>query len=255
MSDHVKAEIEDGVLVMTLARPEKKNALTQEMYRALSKAIRSGESDGSVRVHAILGAPGAFTAGNDIRDFLAHATGSGDGSGLKDVLDFLKLLPNVKKPFLAGVDGLAIGIGTTLLFHCDMVFATPKSYFATPFLDLGLVPEAGSSLLMPKRMGYARAFEMLVLGETYSAEQMQSAGLINALVVPEDLKPTVINTAHKLARKPPEALLLSRQLMRGDASELKARVEQEVKIFAERLSSQEARAAFEAFVNKSSSPR
>lgn len=252
MTTDITRTIQDGVQTLELARPAKKNALTQAMYKMLSDSLEQGDSDDSIAVHVLLGADGVFTAGNDITDFLAHATGASDGSGLKEVVRFIKVLPNVKKPVLAGVDGAAIGIGTTLLFHCDMVFATPRSVFATAFLDLGLIPEAGSSLLMPQRMGYARAFEMLVMGETYNADQMKAVGLLNAIVEPDDLKPTVVKAAQRLAKKPPEALKISRSLMRGDLTELNARIDEEAVSFAERLSSKEARSAFQAFLNKAS---
>lgn len=252
MTDAVKRAVHDGVQTLRLARPEKKNALTQAMYKALSDAFEAGDKDDNVRAHVVLGAEGTFTAGNDIGDFLTHAQGqSGDG-GLGEVFRFIKLLPYIKKPILAGVDGAAIGIGTTFLFHCDMVFATPRSGFATPFLNLGLVPEAGSSLLMTERMGYARAFDMLVMGTTYTSEQMQSSGLLTAIVAPETLEETVMAAATKLAKKPKEALQLSRQLMRGDPKVLADRIDKEAQIFAERLSSDEARAAFQAFLAKSS---
>ena len=252
MTSDVTCTLEDGVQTLALDRVEKKNALTQAMYQALSDALEQGDQDDKVAVHVLLGAAGVFTAGNDIADFMSHATGASDGSGLAEVVRFIKLLPNVKKPILAGVDGAAIGVGTTLLFHCDMVFATPRSAFATPFLDLGLVPEAGSSLLMPQRLGYARAFEMLVMGETYTTDQMLAAGLVNASVAPEDINATVAKAARRLARKPPEALQISRRLMRGDVTELNTRIDEEAHIFAKRLASKEARAAFQAFLSKSS---
>ncbi|MCH9764479.1 MAG: enoyl-CoA hydratase/isomerase family protein, partial [Alphaproteobacteria bacterium] len=168
MTADVIRAVNNGVQVVELVRPQKKNALTQAMYCAMSDALEEGDRDDAVSVHVLFGSEGVFTAGNDITDFLSHATGASDGAGLSEVLRFIKLLPNVAKPMLVGVDGAAVGVGTTLLFHCDMVFATPRSAFATPFLDLGLVPEAGSSVLMPRCMGYARAFEMLVLGETFT---------------------------------------------------------------------------------------
>lgn len=251
MSQHVSQTISNGVQKLVLTRADKKNALTQDMYRTLSDAFLSGDQSDDVRVHVLLGSGGVFTSGNDVSDFLAHATGNDGGSGLGEVMRFLSVLPSVKKPVIAGVEGLAIGIGTTLLFHCDMVFATPETVFATPFLNLGLVPEAGSSLLMPQRMGYARAFEMLVLGDTCTADDMKACGLVNKIVAPEKLETVTMDTAHKLAKKPKQALQLSRELMRGDRGELKKQVAKEAEIFAERLSSAEARAAFQAFLTKS----
>jgi enoyl-CoA hydratase/carnithine racemase len=236
------------VQVLRLARPEKKNALTGAMYDALSDALETGDGDPAVAAHVFLGSNGVFTAGNDIGEFLASS--SGDPSVLKSVLRFIRLLPRVEKPMLAGVDGLAVGIGTTLLFHCDMVFATPTARFQTPFLDLGLVPEAGSSLLMPQRLGYARAFEMLVLGAPMDAQTMASAGLVNAIVAGDALEEHVMGVASALARKPPAALAHARRLLRGDVDAVVRRTDEEAAIFAQQLKSAEAREAFLAFMEK-----
>jgi enoyl-CoA hydratase/carnithine racemase len=156
----------------------------------------------------------------------------------------------VKKPMIAAVDGLAVGIGTTLLFHCDLVYATATASLRTPFLDLGVVPEAGSSLLAPLRLGYARAFELLILGEAMSAEKALAAGLVNAIVPAELLETTALKAAARLGRKPPEALALSRRLLRGDPAALTAQINEEVDIFAARLASPEAQEAFAAFLEK-----
>ena len=151
MSGQIERSLSDGVEVLRLVRPEKRNALTQEMYKALSDAFEAGEADGGVRVRVLFGSGGQFTAGNDIGDFLASARG--EGGPPREVLRFIEVLPKLGKPVIAGVDGHAVGIGTTLLMHCDLVYATPAALFATPFLDLGLVPEAASSLLMPQCVG------------------------------------------------------------------------------------------------------
>ncbi len=145
---------------------------------------------------------------------------------------FIRLLPVIKKPLIAAVDGKAIGIGTTLLFHCDLVYAGPDAMFATPFLDLGLIPEAASSLLMPQRMGYARAFAMLALGDPVSADDAVASGFVNAIVPAEDLEATALGAAKRLAAKPPEALAMARRLMRGDPAEVLARIDVEVRVFA-----------------------
>lgn len=247
MSDVVVSR-EGAAQVMRLDRPGKKNALTGAMYDALSDALEAGDRDPQVATHVFLGSGGVFTAGNDIGDFLQSSVG--DQAVLKSVLRFIRLLPRIAKPMLAGVDGLAIGIGTTLLFHCDLVYATPAARFQTPFLDLGLVPEAGSSRLMPARLGYARAFEMLVLGTAMDADAMRSAGLVNAVLPPEKLEPTVLEAAAALARKPPAALAHARRLMRGDVEELARIVDAEAAIFARQLQTAEAREAFTAFAEK-----
>lgn len=240
---------EDGYQVLRLNRPDKKNALTRPMYRALCDAIEAGDADHAIACHVLLGSPGAFTAGNDIADFLAAGSGAATGQ-VNEVLRFIRLLPVIKKPLVAGVDGLAIGIGTTLLFHCDLVYATPASVFATPFLDLGLVPEAGSSLLFPRAMGQHRSFEMLVLGETFSAERAREAGFVNAIVAPDALEKTALKAARRLAAKPPEALAIARQMMRGSPADISARVDEEAVQFERRLKTPEAREAFQAFLEK-----
>ena len=191
---------------------------------------------------------GRISAGSDIGEFLARSKPGSDMNG--PILDFIRALPKVKKPMIAAVDGIAVGVGTTMLFHCDLVYATPGSTFRTPFLDLGLVPEAGSSLLAPQRMGYARAFELLALGETFSAERALAAGLVNAIVPAGECEKAALSAARRLAMKPPEALALCRQLMRGDATAVAATIEDEIRIFAARLSSPEAREAFQAFLEK-----
>jgi len=246
--DEVDVQMGDGLNVIRLVRPEKKNALSAAMYRAISEALEAGERDGGIAVQVLLGSRGVFSAGNDLGDFLAQ--GGGTGPGLDDVLRFVRLLPMLKKPIVAGVDGLAIGVGTTVLFHCDLVYATARSVFSTPFVDLGLVPEAGSSLLVPARLGYARAFELLVLGEPFSAERMLSAGLINAIVDEVSIDETTLSSARRLATKPAAAVASSRSLLRGDLVALGERIEVEVRVFKERLSSLEAQTAFSAFLDK-----
>jgi enoyl-CoA hydratase/carnithine racemase len=248
MTADVDISVTDGVQVLRSTRAAKKNALTGAMYAALCDAIEAGDDDHAIAAHVIAGSGGVFTAGNDLGDFLATARGTGDLS--KDVLRFIRLLPVVRKPLIAAVDGDAIGIGTTLLFHCDLVYATPNSRFATPFLALGLIPEAASSLLMPRRMGYARAFEMLALGETFTAEQAAQAGFVNKVVSSAILEETVLDAARTLASKPPEALAVTRRLMRGDPDEILQRTEIEVVAFRERLGSPEAIEAFTAFFEK-----
>ncbi|MGQ0673727.1 MAG: crotonase/enoyl-CoA hydratase family protein [Hyphomicrobium sp.] len=249
MTDDIEVTVAGGVHTLRLARPAKKNALTERMYTSLADALAGGDRDDAIGVHLILGAPGVFTAGNDLGDFLA--TASGTGSMGADVLRFIRSLPLVAKPLVAAVDGPAIGVGTTLLFHCDLVYASPAATFATPFVDLALVPEAASSLLMPARLGYARAFEMLALGRTFTTEAMQQAGLVNAVLPSADLEPAARAAADALARKPREALLATRRLMRGDPAPVLARIDEEAEAFRRRLASPEARRAFEAFFTRS----
>lgn len=245
MSGEVIATTAGRVARIALARPEKKNALTGEMYAQLAAALLAAGRDPQVRVVLLQGSRECFTAGNDISDFLKRAPEESS-----PVFGLFQVLPALEKPVVAAVAGPAVGIGTTLLLHCDLVYATPGASFATPFLDLGLVPEAGSSLLMPARMGYARAFEMLVLGEIFAAERARGAGLVNAIVPTAELEDTVMAAARRLAAKPPEALAAARRLMRGDRSAIIACIDAETSAFRERLASAEAVEAFEAFLEK-----
>jgi len=241
----IAVERHGPVQIIRLARPEKRNAITGAMYQALADALTRGDDDPAVAVHVLLGSPGVFCAGNDLNDFLEAAKGaSGPGEA---AFRFVRLLPRIAKPVLAGVDGEAIGIGTTMLLHCDYVIATPASRFATPFVDLGLVPEAASSLLMPRLMGHTRAFAMLVLGEPLDADQARGAGLINHIVDAADLDVTILAAAKRLASKPQEAVRIARRLLRGDQSDVASRIEQEAEAFAARLASPEANEAIEAF--------
>jgi enoyl-CoA hydratase/carnithine racemase len=248
MASGISVSREHGVQIIRLQRPEKKNALTSAMYSDLVEAFTQGDAAADVAAHAVFGLKGVFCAGNDIGDFLTFAkTG---GMPLDAILSFLGLLPRIAKPVIAGVDGIAVGVGTTMLMHFDLVYASPAAVFATPFLDLGLVPEAASSLLMPRVMGDKRAFEMLVLGERFDAERARAAGLINEIVPSDDLEDKVLSAARRLAAKPPEALKLARALVRGNADDILARTRQEAELFRQRLASPEAMEAFQAFLEK-----
>lgn len=237
-----------GVQTLRLERAAKKNALTAAMYTALADALEAGDAASDVAAHVIVGSGGVFSAGNDIPDFIASSKAGGTLG--REVERFVRLLPRVKKPLVAAVDGPAIGVGATLLLHCDLVYATPAARLSMPFLDLGLVPEAGSSLLLPQRMGYARAFEMLVLGEVFDGERAREAGLVNKLVPADALEATALAAARRLAAKPPEALAIARRLLRGDPAALEARMTEEVAAFRLRLASPEAMEAFQAFMEK-----
>jgi len=240
---------EGAVLVLRMARAEKKNALTGAMYDALSAGLAEANRDAGIGAVVIFGQKGIFCAGNDIKDFIAFAMGGGIG---QPILNFLKALVENEKPLIAGVDGAAIGIGTTLILHCDYAIASTRAQFATPFVDLGLVPEAASSLLVPHLMGQRLAFEMLAMGEKFSAERAAATGLVNRVVAPEALEAETLSVASAIAAKPREAVAISRRLMRPDAKTLLDRIAEEAKLFSERLNSAEARKAFEAFLNKGS---
>jgi enoyl-CoA hydratase/carnithine racemase len=247
MTEHIEVTIASGVQTLRLMRPQKKNALTREMYSALATALKSGEEARNVRAHVILGSGGSFSAGNDLADFMSR---EGEGTIDGPVIAFLTGVLDAKKPLVAGVDGPAVGIGTTLLLHCDLVYASPAATFKTPFLDLGLVPEAASSLLLPMRMGHARAFDMLCLGTVFDARRAEAAGLVNAIVPAPELDEHTIGAARRLAQKPATALALSRKLLRGSNELVRVRMQEEFRQFKERLTSPEAQEAFRAFFEK-----
>jgi enoyl-CoA hydratase/carnithine racemase len=244
MTPEIVVTDEDGVRIVRMNRPDKKNALTEPMYEDMTRALREAEASEAIRCVVLAGGPGAFCAGSDISDFQKRAEG-----GLKPItVDFLHALVRNPRPLLAAVDGLAIGIGTTMLLHCDYVVATGAATFATPFTKLGLIPEAASSLLGPMRMGHARAFALLVMGRPMTAADAKAAGLINAVVDAADLEATVMQAAREVAALPVGAVALARKLMRGNLDELSRRVDTEAMHFKERLQSDEARAAFAAFL-------
>ena len=247
MSEHIEISRDGAVQIVRMNRPDKKNAITRAMYAAMAKALTEGDADETVRVHLILGVPGAFSSGNDLADFMAVATGGEQGT---EVADFLQALATAEKPIVSGVDGIAVGIGTTLNFHCDVTLATPRTQFHTPFVDLGLVPEAGSSLLGPALLGRQRAFALLGLGEPLPAEAAKAAGLIHDVVPQEELEAAALSLAQRAAAKPPQALKIARDLMLGDRAALVARIRQEGEQFRARLKSDEARNAFIAFMNR-----
>ena len=184
MTGHLIVSDEDATRVITLRRPEKKNAITQDMYRAMSDAIDKAQNNPDIRCIIITGGSGVFTAGNDLEDFLKDGTSNTDAPRASNAAKFLYSLAHNVKPIIAAVDGVAIGIGTTMLFHCDYVLASKTATFSTPFIHLGLVPEGASSLLMPRTMGHQRAFAMLVMGRTFSADDAHAAGFVNVVVAP-----------------------------------------------------------------------
>lgn len=247
MSNYIVVERRGAVQSVRMNRPEKKNAIDRAMYAAMAAALGDGEVDDAVRCHVMLGVPGAFTAGNDLADFMAVASG---GEGGREVYDFLLALARAKKPVLSGVDGIAVGIGTTINLHCDLTFATERTAFHTPFVDLGLVPEAGSSLLVPAAIGRQPAFALLGLGEPLPARRAFELGLIHAVVKEAELEEKVFEAAARLAAKPPEALAIARDLMLGDRDALVARIEEEGRHFRARLTSTEAREAFTRFMSR-----
>ncbi|NYZ13585.1 enoyl-CoA hydratase [Azospirillum sp. RWY-5-1] len=245
MNPHIITTIDEGILTIRITRPEKKNALTLAMYAALADAIRGAGDDESVCAIILTGADGAFSAGNDLNDFLSvAATGL---SGATPILAFIESLARARKPLIAAVDGVAVGIGSTLLLHCDFVYASPSSLFRFPFVDLGLVPEAGSSLLLPALAGRARAAELLMLGDAFDSATAERIGLVTAVVEPDALLPRAMETARRLSAKPQAALLATKALLRSDADAVMERVMTEARAFDTCLRTPELREAVTAF--------
>lgn len=246
MTEHVRVEMRGSILHLEIDRPEKKNALTVEMYQALGDGLR-GAADGGARVILITGAGDAFTAGNDLRDFLERPPASADSP----VHRFLEALITTEIPLVAAVQGLAVGIGTTMLLHCDLVYAGRSARFHLPFTSLGLSPEAGSSLLLPQRIGYARAAEMLILGEPLGADDALATGLISGVFDDEALHEEALARAERLAALPPRSVLTTKALMRDANREiLPAQMDREMEQFQERLRSDEAREVMRRFFEK-----
>jgi enoyl-CoA hydratase/carnithine racemase len=247
MNEHVIVTNEDATRVITLRRPEKKNALTQDMYAAISHAIDTAQNDPAIRCLIITGGSGMFTSGNDLDGFLKAGAALADETRPMNAMTFLHSLARNTKPLIAAVDGIAIGVGTTMMFHCDYVIASTAATFSTPFVQLGLVPEGGSSLLVPLALGHQRAFAMLIMGRPVSALDAQIAGFVNAVVAPSHIETEARKVAREICALPPEAVAISRKLLKQPPDELVRRIEQESHLFSERLKSKEAMAVFQAF--------
>src|SRR5215813_781366 len=216
MTQEIEIRVDNGVQIIRLVRADKKNALTGPMYDAMSAALEEAERSDAIAAHVFLGSGGLFTAGNDINDFVRRAQDGSQHAAPSQM--FIGRLPKVTRPMIAAVDGLAVGIGVTLLLHCDLVYATPTASFRAPFVDLGLIQEAGSSLLGPARLGYARAFELLALGEVWTADRA--------------------------------ALLAARRMLKGDPALASKAIADELAVYKDLIRSPEAREAFTAFLEK-----
>jgi enoyl-CoA hydratase/carnithine racemase len=244
MSDHILVSTTGSVAEIRLNRPEKKNAITAAMYAALADALEAAAADEKVRVVTILANGDMFTAGNDINDFLAAPPLDMD----QPVFRFLRAISTFPKPLVAGVQGAAVGVGTTLLLHCDVVVAAPDAAFSLPFVDLALVPEAASSLLLPRLIGPQRAARHLILCDPVDAETALAYGL--ATEIAPAVEARVAEIAERIAAKPPEAVRLTKSLLKAEAEPVHARIAREAEAFASRLTSAEAREAFQAFFEK-----
>jgi enoyl-CoA hydratase/carnithine racemase len=247
MSAHIVVETRERIARIELARPDKKNALTLEMYQALADALVAAEGDAQVRAVLIHGAADCFCSGNDLKDFLERPP-HGDES---PTWRFLRAVSSAAKPLVAAVGGAAVGIGTTMLLHCDLVYAAPNARFQLPFVPLGLVPEAASSLLLPMIAGYQRAAELLLLGQPFGGAKALAAGFVTEVVPEGELIEHARGAALALAALPPASVRLTKQLMKGRTAEaVAARLELEGGHFRERLASPEAKEAMSAFFEK-----
>jgi enoyl-CoA hydratase/carnithine racemase len=237
----------DGIATIEIARPEKKNALTQAMYAAMAEALAAADADPSVRAILITGQPGVFTSGNDLEDFMQRPP-AGEES---PVFRFMNALLDTGKPVVAAVTGAAIGIGTTMLLHCDLVYVSDEARLAMPFVGLGLVPEYASSLLVPQLVGRARATELLLLGEPFTGERAVEMGLANAVLPAAEVVPHARRMAERFKALPPGAVRESKALMRrGQQALVRETVAVEGEAFGKRLRSPEAMEAFQAFFQK-----
>ncbi|MDX1695953.1 MAG: enoyl-CoA hydratase [Ketobacteraceae bacterium] len=247
-SENIRTRLDDGILSIEIHRPDKKNALTQDMYTALCDALEQLDSSNDARVGFITGTPDCFTAGNDLADFL-NSPPSADNE--PPVFRFLKTLPRVQKPLVAAVNGPAIGIGTTLLLHCDLVYAARDAKLQLPFASLGACPEAGSALLLPQTMGYQKAAELLMLCDFFSGEQGKELGLINEVFDSGDYRDKAYEQARRISLQPASSMRVTKMLLKKSSEKALAEImEIEMDYFARMLRSPEAKEAISAFMEK-----
>ncbi|MEZ9821226.1 enoyl-CoA hydratase-related protein [Shewanella sp. 10N.286.45.A1] len=242
----IQVKDDNGVRIITFNRPDKRNALNLQMYTQLTEYLIQGESDNEIRAFMFRGQAQCFTSGNDVADFLKNSNLGVEHPAFR----FLFCLLDLKKPVVAAVTGAAVGIGTTLLLHCDLVYADNTAKFQLPFVKLALVPEAGASLLLPQVVGHVKAAELLMLGNSFDAKSAHQYGLINDVIANEDIFEFSLNQAKKLAQQPPISLQTTKQLMRYNKEAIRAQMEKELVEFGARLASDEAKSRFAAFLKK-----
>jgi enoyl-CoA hydratase/carnithine racemase len=261
---HIRSELRDGIRTLIINRPEKKNALNLDMYQTLADGIREADRDNTVRVILISGGEDCFTSGNDLADFLSAPPARAESPFIEldyvsvppaepesPVIQFLSAISTAHTPIVAAVGGLAVGIGVTMLLHCDLVYAGDNTIFQMPFVNLGLCPEAGSTLLLPMIMGHQKAAELLLLGETFSAAKACSLGIVTELCQNGEVFVTARARALQLAAQPAAAVRLAKSLLKRDyAVPLRETMTEEVKQFTARLKSPEAAEALQAFMER-----
>jgi len=251
MAQHISVSVEGRVLTVRMDRPEQKNALTRGMYVGMTEALRQADRDAGVRVIVISGTEDCFTAGNDLVDFASATPRETSGGEASPAIVYLQALAETKKPLMAVVGGVAVGIGTTMLLHCDLVYAASTARFQLPFVNLGLCPEAGSSVILPALMGYRRAAELLFFGEPFDAGTARQLGIVNEVVAPDELKVKARARAQQLAEKPPAALRTTKALLKHAAAPAIAdAMARETQHFAALLQGPEAKEAMTAFLER-----
>jgi len=244
---NVLYHINHGVFVLQISRPDKKNALTQSMYAALAEGLKVADEEKEIRVILIRGSEDCFTSGNDVNDFVKAP----DMGTERPSVQFMKAIGHARKPVIAAVGGLAIGIGTTMLLHCDLVYAAEDAFLQLPFTRLGLCPEAGSSILLQQIAGHQRASELLLLGERFSAHKAREYGIVNEVLPTAGYLDHAMSKAQELARLPADAVQTSKALIkRNQGSPLNDTIQAELIQFARLLQSPDAQAIFQAFLNK-----
>ncbi|MBV9559032.1 MAG: enoyl-CoA hydratase/isomerase family protein [Bradyrhizobium sp.] len=241
---------DDATRTITMRRPEKKNAISHEMFLAMSEAINSAQSDPAIRCLILTGRSGVFTSGDDVSDFVNESEAPRDPARPRGSIIFLRALVNNKKPIIAAVDGVAAGMGTTMVLHCDYVIAGTTASFFSPLIQYGLGPEGASSLLLPRIAGYQRAFSLLVMGRAMSAEEARSAGLVNVVVPPGHAIVEAQKAAREICALSPEAVAISRKLLKPPTEDLLRRMGQEEHLFAERIRSPSVLAAVKSFLSR-----
>lgn len=247
MSEHIEISTQDKVQIIKINRPEKKNALDLAMYQSMADAINHSNDDPSLRVNVIRGVEDCFCSGNDIKDFLKNPP-TDDSS---PVLQFVDAMINARKPVVAGVSGIAVGIGVTMLLHCDLVYASVGTRFQLPFVNIGLCPEAGSTHMLPLFMGHQKASELLLLGEMFSAEDAKDIGIVNKVIDDGNLYELVLAAAAKIATQPPQATQVTKQLLRESMLEqIRSASKRETEKFVPMLTGEEAKEALTAFMEK-----
>jgi len=247
VSKYLNVKVSNGVMRIQIDRPDKRNALSREMYTALTQALSRADNDDHVFALLLTGNTECFCSGNDLADFLNQPEVDAESPMLK----FVDTLPFVKKPIVAAVNGVAIGVGMTMLLHCDLVFAGENAQFQMPFVNLGLVPEAGSTLLLPELIGYQKASELFLLGEVFGSERAYEFGFVNRVCADDTTLQIALGAAKRLAAQPATAVCMTKALMKGSRTDLlKSRIKEETRFFVSRLNSTETKEAFRSFMEK-----